>query len=266
MHFLKMHGLGNDFVIVDVRKGLKTPTKAQIAAISDRRTSVGCDQFIVLEPSKKADVFMRIYNPDGEQAEACGNATRCVGSLIMDELKTLKAGVETVAGVLTCTREPDGRITTDMGIPKFGWKEIPLSHEVDTLNLPLGEGGVAVNVGNPHAVFFVDNVETINVKKLGQSLENHALFPQKCNIEFAQILSPGKIRMRVWERGTGETRACGSGACATVIASVRKGLGPRKSEIILDGGVLNIEWRESDDHVLMTGAVSHAFDGELKEI
>ena len=261
-----MHGLGNDFVIVDVRDGSKTPSRDRIQTISNRRTGVGCDQFIVIEPGKDGDVFMRIYNQDGSEAEACGNATRCVASIIMKETGKKEVVIETVAGLLDCWLEKDGRVTTDMGVPTFDWKDIPLAKETDTLNIKLANGqvqAVGVNVGNPHAVIFTDNVESLDLQKLGPSLETDPLFPEKANIEFVQVKSPNELRMRVWERAAGETQACGSGACAVAVAGVRKGLSQRKVRIVLDGGNLDIEWRESDNHVLMTGAVAHVFDGLL---
>jgi diaminopimelate epimerase len=270
MNFKKMHGLGNDFVIIDARNGQKAPPKAQIIALSDRRSGIGCDQFIVMEPGgSDADLFMRIYNPDGSEAESCGNATRCVASLIMTETGKSEAIIETLGGLLECWREKDGRITIDMGIPKFGWKDIPLKKETDTLHIKLAGGqvdAVGVNIGNPHAVLFLDKVETLDIQKLGPPLEKDPLFPERANIEFVEVKSKNELRMRVWERGAGETRACGSGACAAVAASVRRGLTGRKVRVVLDGGPMDFEWREADDHMLMTGPVSHVFDGILKDL
>ena len=302
MRFIKMHGLGNDFVILDLRESSIPVGRAKIAEIANRKTGIGCDQVILLQPKKnpEAALFMAIYNQDGSEAEACGNATRCVASLIMGETGKDMIVIETVAGNLPCWREPDGRITADMGEPKFGWKDIPVSHECDTLNLPLyldlnpspdladaqspspsGRGGrapdlirgergkgvrsqpVGVNVGNPHAVFFVKDVEKLDVQKIGPGLENHELFPRKVNVEFVEVRSPTELRMRVWERNAGETHACGSGACATLVAAVRRGLAERKADIVLDGGTLSIHWRD-DNRVLMTGAAAHVFDGILK--
>jgi diaminopimelate epimerase len=266
MRFTKMHGLGNDFVIVDVRDGTKLPACDKIAVLSNRKTGIGCDQFIAIEPTENCDVFMRIYNPDGSEAEACGNATRCVASMIMKETGKHEIVVETVAGMLECWLEKDGRVTTDMGVPKDGWKDIPVAKESDTLKLPItfnGSNAVGVNVGNPHAVFFLDEVENINLKAEGPKLETDTLFPEKANIEFVQVKSKSELRMRVWERGAGETMACGSGACAAVIAGVRRGLTGRKVKVVLDGGVLDIVWRESDSHILMTGAVAYVFSGDI---
>jgi diaminopimelate epimerase len=271
MRFIKMHGLGNDFVILDLRDGTEAPARDKIAAIANRKTGIGCDQLILLLPRKhpEAALFMKIYNQDGSEAEACGNATRCVASLVMKESGKDMVVIETVAGNLPCWQEPDGRITADMGQPKFGWKDIPLSEERDTLNLKIGEGDVkdpvGVNVGNPHAVFFVKNVEKIDVQKIGPGLESHKLFPNKINVEFVEVKSPRELRMRVWERNAGETHACGSGACATLVAAVRRGLAERKADVVLDGGTLSINWRD-DDHILMTGAAAHVFDGTLKDL
>jgi diaminopimelate epimerase len=268
MRFIKMHGLGNDFVILDLRDGQSPPAPAKIAAIANRKTGVGCDQLILLLPrrSPESALFMDIYNQDGSMAEACGNATRCVASLIMKETGKDMVVIETVVGLLPCWKEPDGRITADMGEPKFGWKDIPLSEERDTLNLKIGEGKikdpVGVNVGNPHAVFFVDDVGSVDVQGIGPRFETDKLFPNKINVEFVQVKSPTQLRMRVWERNAGETHACGSGACATLVAAVRRGLAERKADVILDGGTLSLNWRE-DNHVLMTGAAAQVFEGVL---
>ncbi|MGB4058296.1 MAG: diaminopimelate epimerase [Alphaproteobacteria bacterium] len=286
MRFIKMHGLGNDFVILDLRDAAEAPARAKLAAMTDRKRGIGCDQLIILEPRKNpdSDLYMRILNaPDADEAEACGNATRCVAMLVMDEGGKDKVTIETVAGLLSCWRELDGRITVDMGVPKFGWRDIPLSEECDTLYLPSpliplpegrgkdalrqGEGdkAVGVNVGNPHAVFFVEDVENFPVRELGPGVENNKLFPQKTNVEFVQVKSSKELRMRVWERNSGETEACGSGACAVLVAAVRRGLSERKADVVLDGGVLTIEWRESDDHILMTGAAAYVFEGNLND-
>lgn len=267
LNFKKMHGLGNDFIIIDGREN-PTMKPEQIALISDRHRGVGCDQFIVLETvqTAEADVFMRIYNSDGTQAQACGNATRCLASLIMASKGVESCVIETVAGLLHCSKANDNLITVDMGVPKTDWQDIPLAQECDTLHLPLEGDPVAVNIGNPHCVFFVDDVESMDIASIGPSFETDPLFPEKTNVEFVQVLNPGHLRMRVWERGVGITQACGSGACATIVAAIRRGLSERKATITLDGGDLILEWRESDDHVLMAGPVTHVFDGTLKTI
>jgi len=270
LKFHKMHGLGNDFVIIDNRLGQYALSLEQIRQLADRRFGIGCDQLMLLLAPKTpgTDIFMHIYNPDGSEAGACGNGTRCVAALLLKESGKGQCVIETVSGLLTCRMVDGGMVEVDMGLPRLNWNEIPLSEERDTLHLGIGDGDtisdpVAVSMGNPHCVFFVKNVEKFPVETLGPSVERHALFPQKTNVEFAEILSPSKIRMRVWERGTGITQACGSGACATMVAAARRGLTGRKAEIVLDGGSLYLEWRESDDHVLMTGPVAYVFDGVM---
>ena len=266
--FIKMHGLGNDFVVIDARAGGILVDAAQARAIADRRTGIGCDQLILIEPprAKAADAFMRIRNPDGSEAEACGNATRCVAHLLMGELGTDQAVVETVAGLLDAEALGDGRISVDMGLARLDWREIPLAEACDTLHVPLALGPVsdpvATNIGNPHATFFVPDVAAIAVADLGPVLERHPMFPERANIGFAQILSRGRLRLRMWERAAGITLACGSGACAALVAAHRRGLTDRRAEVVLDGGTLEIEWLR-DGHVLMTGPVATAFHGTI---
>lgn len=266
--FLKMHGLGNDFVVIDARQTPYTPAEAEVRAISDRRTGVGCDQFIVLEPARTAGTaaFMRIRNADGSEAAACGNASRCVGWLLMEESGAERVAFETRAGILESFRADGGRVTVNMGPARFDWAQIPLAAPDDTLRVGVAHGGfagpVAVNMGNPHAVFFVDDVNAVPLAEVGPVFENHPAFPERTNVEFAQVLSPGQIRMRVWERGAGITSACGSGACATAVAAARRGLTGRKADVILDGGTLTIEWLE-DGTVLMTGPIALTFSGRL---
>lgn len=268
-NFIKMHGLGNDFAVIDLTKDGGTVTAEQAQQIADRRRGVGCDQVLVMEKPEnpKADVFMRIYNPDGSEAGACGNGTRCVASLYMQQNNLQQCVVETVSGLLPSKIIEGNLIQVDMGEPRTRWQDIPLSQECDTLNLGILHGRqtmtepVAVNVGNPHTIFFVDDVAKVDVEKLGPEVENHVLFPERTNVEFAQVLSPEKIRVRVWERGTGVTQACGSGACATIVAAARRGLTGRKAEIILDGGSLFMEWRSEDNRILMTGPATHVYQG-----
>ena len=261
--FHKMHGLGNDFVILDRRSGKLSLSVPQIRRIADRRLGVGCDQLLSLEPSERADVFMRVYNPDGSESGACGNGTRCVARLVMEELGGARATVETAAGVLTVTAGARG-YTVDMGRPRFGWDEIPLSQPADTLALDLALGPlqqpVAVNMGNPHAVFLVDDAEAIPLAELGPELVRHAMFPQRANIGVVEVRDPGRLRVRVWERGAGLTAACGSGACAALVAAVRRGLAGREATLHLDGGDLRIAWAEGGS-VLMTGPAFHSFTG-----
>ena len=266
--FTKMHGLGNDFVVLDDRDGRLAVGEAEARAIGDRRKGVGFDQLLILEPPQHPDahVFMRVRNPDGSEAEACGNGTRCVAARTMDELGSNRLNVETVAGVLEATRGADGLVTVDMGPANLEWYDIPLAKPCDTLHLDIANGPlvdpVAVNIGNPHMVFFVDDADTIDLGALGPKLEHHPLYPERTNVEVASVLGPDKVRMRVWERSAGITQACGSGACAVSVAASRRGLTGRKVEVILDGGSLIIEWRD-DGRVLMTGPTAISFEGRL---
>ncbi len=266
--FQKMHGLGNDFVVLDARDRAIPLSAAQRRWIADRRRGIGCDQLIVLEPPRDrlADVFMRIHNPDGGEAGACGNATRCVAAKVMAEKRTRHAIVETVSGLLDTEAVEDGLVSVDMGIARLDWREIPLGEACDTLHLPLTLGPlsdpVGVNIGNPHAVFFVPNADQVDIASLGPVLERHKLFPERANIEVAQVISADRIRMRVWERGAGITQACGSGACATLVAAARRKLTGRSATVALDGGELLIEWL-ADNHVRMTGGWTESFRGQI---
>jgi diaminopimelate epimerase len=271
--FLKMHGLGNDFVVLDARAHLLDLSLERRRAIADRRLGVGCDQLIVLEqPTERAaDVFMRIYNPDGGEAGACGNATRCVASVLMDERRTDQVTVQTVSGLLESEKTGESAnglpvISVDMGLARMDWTEIPVRAACDTNHLPVGAGPlqdpVGTSMGNPHATFFVDNVAAIDLATLGPVLEHDSFFPERANIGVAQRVGESTLRLRVWERGAGLTLACGSGACAAVVAASRRGLVKRKADVVLDGGTLTIEWLR-DDHVLMTGGIAIAFKGEL---
>ncbi|RAU23758.1 diaminopimelate epimerase [Paramagnetospirillum kuznetsovii] len=271
--FVKMHGLGNDFVVLDARSRALTLTPERIRAVSDRRTGIGCDQLVVIAPpnGQVSDATMLIYNSDGSEVAACGNATRCVAWLLMTESGAESAVIETRAGLLDAESRGAQLVAVDMGRPGLDWREIPLAQAVDTLHLGIKVGAltdpVGVSMGNPHAVFFVNDAEAVELSTVGPVLEHHALFPERANIEVAQMLSSpdaalGRIRMRVWERGTGITMACGTGACATLVAAARRGLSPRKAEIVLDGGTLTIEWLP-DNHVLMTGPVATSFAGTL---
>jgi diaminopimelate epimerase len=268
--FYKMHGLGNDFVIIDGRQDGFVPDEKFCLAVADRRRGVGYDQLIVLSKPKSpgADLYMHIYNSDGSTAGACGNATRCVGDLLFKELGRDRAVIETVAGLLPVQRETPTLIAVDFGSPRLEWTDIPLARQMDTLNVSLQVGSFSnpccVNIGNPHAVFFVDDVKKVPLKEAGPKLETDAIFPQRANIEFAQILSPTRIQMRVWERGAGITEACGSGACATLVAAVRRGLSERRATIVLDGGELIVEWRQ-DDHVILIGPSALAYRGEFDD-
>ncbi len=264
--FTKMHGLGNDFVVIDARGGGIDLAAPQIRAIAERRTGIGCDQLITLEPSQSGDVFMRIHNADGGEVEACGNATRCVALFLMNETGRDRVAVETGAGVLPTVRDGD-RLTVDMGRISFAWQDIPLAREADTEALDLGSElgpAMAVNIGNPHAVFFVDQAEAVELERIGPEIEHHALYPERTNVEAAQVIDRRNIRLRVWERGVGITKACGTGACATAAAAARRGLTERRVTVRLDGGPLDIEWA-GNDHALMSGPVSTSFQGVIDD-
>jgi len=268
--FCKMHGLGNDFIVLDARDEPLCLNKDQIVALSNRRNGIGCDQFIIMEPGDdQAQAFMRIYNSDGSQISACGNATRCIARVLMSENQTSTTTIRTQAGLLHASQEDNGLITADMGPAILDWQSIPLSEAKDTLSLPIMFGAlenpVAVSVGNPHAVFFVPDAEAIDLASVGPVIETHPLFPEKTNVEIAHLIAPNRIRMRVWERGAGITQACGTGACATLVAAARRGITGRKAEIILDGGSLTISWNENN-HVLMTGPATLAYTGVIEDI
>ena len=264
--FRKMHGLGNDFVVLDQRRDRYPIDAAAARAIADRRTGIGCDQLLLLEPPRdpRAQVFMRILNPDGSEAEACGNGTRCVASLVAAETGHNELWIETAAGLLTSTIDGANITTVDMGEPRFGWRDIPLSRAMDTLHVDLRCGPLAdpvcTNIGNPHATFFVDDAEAIDLAGLGPRLEHDPLFPQRANIGIATVRDRQTIRFRVWERGAGITRACGSGACAAMVAAHRRGLVCDRVTVMLDGGNLEIAWTGSGQ-VLMSGPATSSFEG-----
>lgn len=264
--FIKMDGLGNDFVIIDNRNGYTGLTTQDVINIGNRKTGVGFDQMILIEPSDKAFARMKIYNADGSYAGACGNGTRCVAKLLMDETDKTALDLEAPDGkILSAFREsPNALVTVNMGRPGLKWEEIPLAHEMDTLYLQdiyneLPEP-VGVSMGNPHVVFFVNDIENIDIETYGPRIENHPIFPLRTNVEFAQIIRPDLIRMRVWERGAGVTMACGTGACATLVAAVRRGISANRSEIKMDGGSLTVEWA-NQVNVLMTGDTHCSFSG-----
>jgi diaminopimelate epimerase len=267
--FVKMHGLGNDVVILDGRAEPWPLTAETARWIADRRRGIGCDQVVVIEPpaNGRADARLSFYNADGGQAQACGNGTRCAAALLMAESGAQQIVLETVAGLLSGSRAADQRVTVDMGPARTGWRDIPLARACDTLHVPLSLGPltdpVAVNMGNPHAVFFVRDVAAIPIDTLGPKLEHDPIFPERANIGIAQVIGRDRLRLRVWERGAGLTLACGSGACAAAVAAVRRGLTGRTVALDLDGGPIEITWRESDGHVLMTGPVANAFIGTV---
>jgi diaminopimelate epimerase len=273
MKLFKMNGLGNAFAIFDARgRGGLALSPDQARAIADARQGVGCDQVIAIEESIRGDAFMRIWNADGGEVAACGNAARCVGWLLLNETSKGHVIIETRAGRLRAERRGAETVSVDMGSPLLKWEEIPLAEKMDTRRLDLKVGPIdapilhtpgAVNMGNPHAVFFVEDVNRIDIERLGPMLENHPLFPERANIGFAQIQGRDVIRLRVWERGAGLTRACGTGACAAVVAASRRGLIDRFAVVKLDGGDLIIEWRDTDDHVLMTGPVQLEYEADV---
>jgi len=260
-----MHGLGNDFVVLDARSRALSLSRERVVALADRRTGIGCDQLLVMEPSSRADVFMRIFNHDGSEASACGNGTRCIAALVMAEKERRKVTVETRAGLLDCHASPLG-VAIDLGKPSFAWREVPLSEERDTLHLGLKMGAlsdpVALSVGNPHAVFFVENANAIDLARLGPKIENYFLFPDRVNVSAVQVLSNKNMRLRVWERGAGITRACGTAAVAALAAANRRGLTGKNAAVHMDGGRLQVEWR-GDGHLVLAGPVETSFAGEV---
>jgi len=262
--FIKMHGLGNDFAIFGLNDENTDFTLEQIRKIADRKCGIGCDQLIILRPSPKADSIMEIYNPDGSKVGACGNATRCVGYLLMEKLGQDHVTIETMAGILRAEKATDGLIRVNMGVPKLEWQDIPLAKPCDTLHVDMGIAGlpmgVGINMGNPHIVFFDTDMD---VEVMGHDLEHHALFPERANVSFVEVKDRGHLRLHVWERGTGITQACGSGACAVLVAAVRRDLADRTAIVEMDGGCLTIEWGADDNTIWMTGPVATVYNGEL---
>ncbi len=271
--FVKMNGAGNDFVVVNALDRPFAPTAEQARAIADRETGEGCDQLIALEPSDRADAFMRVWNADGGSVETCGNALRCVGWLLMQSTGKAEVAIDTLGGLTTARRAADGRITVDMGAPGLDWAQIPLDEAMDTRGIELQVGPIddpvlhtpgAVSMGNPHVVFFMDHAPNdAFVRGTGSLIEHHPRFPEGVNVGFAHVLAPDRIRLRVWERGAGLTKACGTGACAALVAAARRGLTGRAATIEVDGGELGIEWDEATGHVLMTGPVEVERTGAL---
>ena len=259
--FHKMHGLGNDFVVIDARETPFAVDETRARAIADRRTGVGCDQLILLEPSNVADVRMRIFNADGGEVGACGNASRCVAMLLGGD-----PAIETAGGLIR-GHAAAGGASVEMGEPRFGWDQIPLAYAMDTAAMPVGweelEGGIAVNVGNPHIIFFVRETDEAPLDRLGPLIEADPLFPERVNVNVATIDARDAIRLRVWERGAGLTRACGTGACATAVAAIRAGLVDSPVTVTLPGGPLTIAWAPGEQ-IVMTGPATHVFSGEAE--
>jgi len=268
--FLKMHGAGNDFVVLDGRAEKLALSPAQARFIADRRRGIGCDQIIIIETDPAgADAYMRILNADGTESATCGNATRCIAALLAEDSGARTVTIRTSSGLLPCDILGPGLVEADMGPPRLAWGDIPLSAPADTLHLKLAFGPVedaaACSMGNPHATFFVPDLAHLNIETIGPILEKSRMFPERANIGFAVIESPETIRLRVWERGAGLTLACGSGACAALVNAHRRGLTGRAAKLILDGGELLITWREADGHVLMRGPASTAFAGVIPD-
>ncbi len=259
--FMKMHGAGNDFVVIDSRGRGAVTTVALARAVGDRHLGIGFDQLAEIRDGDGAGIVLDFWNSDGSRAGACGNATRCVADLVMAQTGAETLAIVTARGNLAAVRLADGRASVNMGAPQRDWAEIPLSRAVDPLHLPLQGDPAGVGMGNPHCVFFVDDAEAVELDHQGPKIEHDALFPQRTNVEFAAVVAPDTLRLRVWERGSGITMACGSGACAAAVAANLRGLtGPRVT-VRMDGGVLEVDWR--DDGVWLTGPVAHVFDGWL---
>jgi diaminopimelate epimerase len=271
--FRKMNGLGNDFVVLDARARAIAVTDGQARAIADRKTGIGCDQVIVLGPSRTADVEMRIWNSEGFEVESCGNASRCIADLLFAEKDTATATIDTKGGFLAASKAGEKLVTIDNGVPRFAWNEIPLSEmfadtrhielSVGPLDAPLIHSPSVVNVGNPHCIFWVKDLDVVDLAKVGPMLEHHPLFPERANITLAKVVARDHVEIKVWERGAGLTKACGTAACAVMAAGHRIKLIDAKCRVTLPGGDLFMEQRESDGHILMTGPVAYEFDGTL---
>lgn len=259
--FLKMHGLGNDFVVIDSRTSRHAVTPALVQAIADRHRGVGFDQLAVITDGGNVDAKLSFWNADGSLSDACGNATRCIARMLMDESGRSDLVLETGRGRLMARDAGGGLTSVNMGGPETDWEGIPLAEACDTLHLPIAGDPVATGMGNPHCTFFVEDVDEIDLPGFGAAHERHPLFPQRTNVQVAQVLGPDRIRMRVWERGAGVTLASGSSSCATAVAAARRGLTGRHVTIDLDGGAIDIDWR--DDGVWMTGPTTHVFSGVL---
>ena len=262
--FMKMHGLGNDFVVIDARAQSLEMTESLARALGDRHRGVGFDQLaVILRTDSIADAYLKFYNSDGSTAGACGNATRCIARYLMDETGDELLSLETEHGILFAKDMGDQITSINMGHPDLNWQEIPLSQNIDTLELPIDGSPTATGMGNPHCTFFVGDVDAIDLETQGPAFEHHPFYPERTNVQFAQVVGTDHIRMRVWERGVGVTLASGSSSCATAVAAARRGLTGRTVRIDLDGGTLHIDWR--DDGVWMTGVTMHVFSGTLTQ-
>ena len=260
--FMKMHGLGNDFVVIDAREGEVALSKKIISGIADRHFGVGFDQLAVISKGE-FDAHLTFYNADGSGSLACGNATRCIARYLMDETSKENLILTTMHGQIPAVDLGNGVTSVNMGKPELEWNKVPLSENIPTLELPIEGSPTATGMGNPHCTFFVEDTEKINLEEMGPKFENHPLFPERTNVQFASIIAGDQIRMRVWERGAGVTLASGSSSCATAVAANRKGLTEKKVQIELDGGILSVDWRE--DGVWMTGPTMQVFTGSFSE-
>ena len=258
--FMKMHGLGNDFVVVDERSVVPCVDEALAIAIADRHRGVGFDQLAVLSETADADVYLKFWNSDGSIAAACGNATRCIARYLMDESGLTSLTIRTDHGMLAARDAGAGLTAVNMGHPQLNWEAIPLAQAVDTLELPMAGHPTATGMGNPHCTFFVEDAEQVELANRGAEIEHHPLFPERTNVQFASVIGENRLRMRVWERGVGVTLASGSSSCATAVAAARRGLTGRDVQIDLDGGTLYISWQ--GDGVWMTGPTMRVFDGK----
>lgn len=258
MPFMKMHGLGNDFVVVDARQESVEISAALARGIAHRQLGVGFDQLAVIGTGT-GDAHLTFYNSDGSTSGACGNATRCIARHLMDESGRTELHLTTDRGDLFAKDAGDGLTSVNMGQPQLLWHEVPLAEEMDTLELPIEGGPTATGMGNPHCTFFVDDAERVSLEDFGARYEHHPLYPERTNVQVASLIGPDHIRMRVWERGVGVTMASGSSSCATAVAAVRRGLTGQQVRIDLDGGTLWIDW--ADDGVWMTGPTMHVFSG-----
>lgn len=259
--FMKMHGLGNDFVVIDSRTRTAVTTPELARAMGDRNRGVGFDQLAELTTPQNADLHLTFWNSDGSQAGACGNATRCVAQYVMSTEGKDSISIETARGLLHARQTPQGP-SVNMGHAQRDWREVPLSEAADTSALPIEGAPAAVGMGNPHCVFFVEDAEAVDLPVIGPQIEHHPLFPERTNVEFVSVLADNKLRMRVWERGTGITLACGSGTCAVIAAAHERGITGPKAEVVLDGGSLFLEERE--DGIWMTGPTAHVFDAKWR--
>ena len=259
--FMKMHGLGNDFMVIDARTGAAAVTPALARALGDRHRGVGFDQLAVIAAAGDADLALDFWNADGTRSSTCGNATRCIARWEMDRTGRDRLRIRTGRGVLLCEDAGGGLTRVDMGRPLTGWRDIPLAREADTDRLPIDGDPVATGLGNPHCTFFVPDAGAVDLAAFGPAIERHPLFPERTNVEVVQVLAPDALRVRIWERGTGVTLASGSCASAAAVAAARRGLAGRRVSVHLDGGTLEIDWRE--DGVRMTGPSAHVFDGIL---